>query len=556
MADVDHQQTNGSEEKPTVSIGAVVGSPCFDRDLVSAASKLGTVNFRFLCYYIGGQRATWTPVAGQDPPEISVPDMQMNADSWSRYFCGQMSPWIDLDAEDEALAAVSERALLQELDYAKYLNLKAIMITLKHRDSPRLAALLAKRMWTTNVYYRIWVVVPTEEAALGERRDGDDRDLWGVWADFRRAVANHRLIGACVKLSADLDDEFVEPKRYRRWLAEPVAAVWLDADLFMQDARNKLLLPPAHSALVRALFAPTPSAQPIISCSSAASFDADVLGLYVPPVARLFAERVGVDSDEQSNSVISGFDDALQVPLQPLSDNLDSHTYEIFEKDPIKYVQYQKAIELAADKLLSDGVAATELVVMVLGAGRGPLVSAAIKAEAAVQRRRRDSAISFRLFAVEKNENAIVTLKFMNDTHWRKRVQVVCSDMRSFRPDVQADIVVSELLGSTRGASAQQHGSAVMGFAGYFDSVLFDDVTLSILPATHSPGLISWFPALFPLRDPVRLKKDDQLNVDISRRLDDGGVWYEWRAQYESPDGPVTTELQNPEGQSYYMRLQ
>ena len=28
--------------------------------------------------------------------------------------------------------------------------------------------------------------------------------------------------------------------------------------------------------------------------------------------------------------------------LQPLMDNLDSQTYEVFEKDPIKYVQYEK----------------------------------------------------------------------------------------------------------------------------------------------------------------------------------------------------------------------
>lgn len=151
MADGDGQ-TNGSEDK--VNVGAVVGSPDFDRQLVSVASKLGALKFRFLCYYIGGERAKWTPVPGQTPPDISVPDMQMEADAWSRYFCGQISPWIDVDAEDDAVAAISELALQQELDYAKYLNLKAVMITLKHRDSPRLAALLAKRLWTTNVYYR------------------------------------------------------------------------------------------------------------------------------------------------------------------------------------------------------------------------------------------------------------------------------------------------------------------------------------------------------------------------------------------------------------------
>ena len=42
-----------------------------------------------------------------------------------------------------------------------------------------------------------------------------------------------------------------------------------------------------------------------------------------------------------------GYEDCLQNPLQPLMDNLESQVYEIFEKDPVKYVQYQKAIAQA-----------------------------------------------------------------------------------------------------------------------------------------------------------------------------------------------------------------
>ena len=30
-----------------------------------------------------------------------------------------------------------------------------------------------------------------------------------------------------------------------------------------------------------------------------------------------------------------------QAPLQPLQDNLESQTYEVFEKDPVKYAQYE-----------------------------------------------------------------------------------------------------------------------------------------------------------------------------------------------------------------------
>lgn len=42
-----------------------------------------------------------------------------------------------------------------------------------------------------------------------------------------------------------------------------------------------------------------------------------------------------------------GYEDYLQSPLQPLMDNLESQTYEVFEKDPVKYSEYQRAIYTA-----------------------------------------------------------------------------------------------------------------------------------------------------------------------------------------------------------------
>ena len=69
-----------------------------------------------------------------------------------------------------------------------------------------------------------------------------------------------------------------------------------------------------------------------------------------------------------------GFEDFLQSPLQPLMDNLESVTYEVFEKDPIKYTEYKKAIYRALVDRITDEEAKTKtLVLMVLGAGRGEL---------------------------------------------------------------------------------------------------------------------------------------------------------------------------------------
>jgi len=55
----------------------------------------------------------------------------------------------------------------------------------------------------------------------------------------------------------------------------------------------------------------------------------------------------------------------------------------------------------------------------------------------------------------------------------------------------------------------------VHGFAGYFETVLYKDVMLSINPATHSPGMFSWFPVLFPLLTPVHVKKVNTNNFNI-----------------------------------------
>lgn len=144
-----------------------------------------------------------------------------------------------------------------------------------------------------------------------------------------------------------------------------------------------------------------------------------------------------------------GYQDYLQSPLQPLSDNLESITYEVFEKDPVKYEWYERAIAAALKDLAALLDSARDIVVAVVGAGRGPLVTRALQAS-------QDTGININLSAVEKNPNAFVLLQRRNATDplWNGQVNVVKSDMRHWRgPTISAqpakvDIVISELLGS------------------------------------------------------------------------------------------------------------
>ncbi|KAI8831099.1 protein arginine N-methyltransferase [Chytridium lagenaria] len=117
-------------------------------------------------------------------------------------------------------------------------------------------------------------------------------------------------------------------------------------------------------------------------------------------------------------------------------DNLESATYEVFEKDPIKYMEYERAVALA----LADSPKQLNIV-MVVGAGRGPLVDCVLRASETANKK-------VAVYAVEKNPNAIVILKQKQAAYWGARVRVFHADMRHWSAPEKADILVSELLGS------------------------------------------------------------------------------------------------------------
>lgn len=126
----------------------------------------------------------------------------------------------------------------------------------------------------------------------------------------------------------------------------------------------------------------------------------------------------------------AGYQDYLQSPLQPLTDNLESITYEVFEKDPVKYDLYYQAIVQALSDWREQGKPASgpdgRVVVAVVGAGRGPLVTKALLASESED-------VPIEMWAVEKNPNAFVLLQRHNEERWGNSVNLVKSDMRSWK---------------------------------------------------------------------------------------------------------------------------
>lgn len=50
-----------------------------------------------------------------------------------------------------------------------------------------------------------------------------------------------------------------------------------------------------------------------------------------------------------------------------------------------------------------------------------------------------------------------------------------------------------------------------MGFIGYFEAQLYDGCWISTVPQTQTDFLISWFPALIPLRQFIRLEEGSEV---------------------------------------------
>lgn len=247
-------------------------------------------------------------------------------------------------------------------------------------------------------------------------------------------------------------DEYEENvlKDLKRWAAEPVQAIYLSPNAFRFDRNGSPFLSEEVQSILRFFF----EFNVRISVSTTSALR------YIRDLKLRWRSSLSVT---EASKFVNGYKDVLQAPLQPLMDNLESQTYEVFEKDPVKYEKYQQAIENALKDIVKrrwqeqvansiyessmlqeyqEGVYSTRLVVTVVGAGRGPIVAAALAAS-------QNCGVNIKVYAIEKNPNAVITLRnrIISDG-WQNKVTLVATDMRNWNPPELCDIQVSELLGS------------------------------------------------------------------------------------------------------------
>jgi len=519
----------------------------------------------------------------------------------------------NVDSEIESTRLENQKSFTQDISWASFLNVYCIMFELPlHGDVVNLVRLLDNQIdiyINSAVLIQFWALVPIVNLKT---------DPWKKWTKFISSIRNVNRI----KLALEIGPELPSDEELDRWLGEPVAAIIIQSKIFMTNKKGYPVLSKPHQEFIKKMF--NIGCQIVISGQLGIKQQFNYLG-------HLYQNTTSLTP--YSSDFISGFEDYLQTPLQPLKHNLQSYVYETFEQDPIKYYEYQRAISKALIDKYEDKV----LVVYVVGAGRGPLVDATFEAA-------KESNIKVKISAIEKNENALPSLFLKNKEKWENRVTIINEDMRLWKPSEKCDILVSELLGSfgdnelspecLDGAqnylkkdgisipssytsylgpiqSRKLHAEissirrnndncnfqkpyvvqlnnvysiappkalftfvhpkknleesnnrdgflkfnisqdcVLHGFAGYFETVLYKDVRLSIVPESFSDGMFSWFPAYFPLIKPILLDKGEEIQINFWRCSDKFKVWYEW-----CMTKPYQSIIHNIKGEIYFMSL-
>ena len=476
----------GSQYVESLTYGAdLICAP----DLIDAIREYGgTQKFSFICapichprnrrYLLSGTRGAGAGASAAERVLVPLLERQQQQFPWTRSdtilpgslwstaILGKLSPWLSLDSPSDRIRVNSSRVFWQEITWAAHLGLSAVLLPPPSAESYAHYAHFINEASLRLSSMQLWLRIPlsvfgTVAAAADEKEEEEEdnnnyyygtkeqTDSWSIWNRIRLLCDHNDKLSVALEITEDLPED---NSALQRWIGEPVKAVIVPTSVFLtSDDSNGM---PYLSTRHRSFLASIISLKPHIIISGAphnnnSNNNSNSSSKENSMYGDLSAYRDCIEDVRRSIPAMtpqevfeSPYYDFLQAPLQPLADNLESQTYEVFEKDPVKYVRYEEAMAAALRDMSAPLAGSRPLVLMVVGAGRGPLVDAALRASAS-------TGVPLRVYAVEKNPNALVTLrnKRVSQAGW-DAVTVVESDMREWEAPEKADILVSELLGS------------------------------------------------------------------------------------------------------------
>ncbi|PNY18050.1 arginine N-methyltransferase, partial [Trifolium pratense] len=315
-------------------------------------------------------------------------DFNVSCNRWNKLAYGKISPWLDLDSEDETTRKDAETILKKQIEWASYLSIKACVL-----PTP-------KGNCCAN-YARFPFGMSDDDYSPGSN---DLVDSWKTWNSFRLLCDYHNQLMVVLDIMRVLPPE----NSQKRWYGEPVTAAILDSDMFLTKTRgNTLYLPKRHQKLIADFF--DHDIRIIISglqVRNEAQFTTEgskphPLLPYRDQVSNIYKQMVPPSEQERLEF---GMRDFLQLPLRPLRNYTQAKSYDTWEKDKVKYINYEIAIcKALRDRVSNEKASEIATVLVVVGAGRGPLVRSSVQAAKRAGRK-------LKVYAVEKNPQAAIAL--------------------------------------------------------------------------------------------------------------------------------------------------
>lgn len=583
----------------------------------------------------------WNEELKLDPPQLQ--ELGVLPSNGNVSYIGLVSYFLELESHDADVRTLSLQVLEHELHYANFVGIRQVILA----PPKKLHTLHYYAQSLCTVFDTFKEACPTISISLPLFEDSDPLSTWELWNTIRKMCGYEPKLTVSLALPRQKTPSFV----LNRWLSEPVTCLLISASIFTTNQYNYPVLNKFNQHLITEF-------QRVNGNASTFGELAIVLHgmekytdkLKIEPTQYL--EYLNYLLKKGDKLILMETQDVvhsaptIMPPLLPHHDNLSNAVYQVFEKDTVKYELYERAIMVAVSEILTENSSSwrgpTELITLVAGAGRGPLV------DKTFQVLHKLGVTNFRLLAIEKNPQALLYLQKRNFEHWDNKVEVIRTDIREWDENIKVDLCISELLGSfgcnelspeciapieafhskpntrfiPQGYSSYaspisspilyqsliekgpeylekpsiihnvpycrtssrvneiwsfshlhqqqhqfnkssishfrvKHKSEIHGIAGYFIATLYGDITLSIVPndsviktledqensnidnsrshngstatkVNYTENMKSWSPMFFPLKEPLFLNDDTELEVFITRNDLNSRVWYEW----------------------------
>ncbi|KAK8094063.1 PRMT5 arginine-N-methyltransferase [Apiospora hydei] len=436
------------------------------------------------------------PSCHPDPivPPLTIEDTALFPDTYTSGLVAYSSPWIDLCSPNPVVSSISRQVLNLEVNYANFCGIRSLIVPGPRNDALKAGsgqgvaqfarAIQEALVIGTRLNFIIHLPMYREpgleetienlsSALPNKEQPGSDEpeeidifSTWDSWNVIRTTCTYDSRLSVAVRVPRVLPEKQVQT----RWFSEPLQYLTFGPSSFQPNKSGNPSLSKHHQEMIGSYMklkhapyfllcdvgpelkdspetlqesaVPAEAAWPSLSEASQQPTRTTPKYFKTNPYASYlrYVESQQEPLSALERSTLSNFQDWLQSPLQPLSDNLESVTYEVFEGDPVKYNQYEAACAEAltewAQHKKPTSSSTGAVVIAVAGSGRGPLVTRALKAS-------ETTGVPVQVWAVEKNPNAYVYLLRQN-----QRETSGVGHRRREPLYGKVDILISELLGS------------------------------------------------------------------------------------------------------------